>query len=282
MKSFYARRSLRIFPLYYTVLAVYVVLVACFDHGETGTEFMHNLKYFLTYTSNWFVHGEGHSRVIFVFAWSLATEEQFYLVWPNLERVLGRASVHLPAAIALLVALLESLVRFGVIPLDHESLFARIILSIAPAICFGVVLAHILYDERGFGFASRLLGRWWLSPALLVATVLLLRQPGPGWSLASYATMTLLVGACVVKEDHGLAWLLKSRPFRSIGQVSYGIYLMHKLAVNFVERGLGKLGVTTHFIAVFPLEFLTAWGVATVSFHKYEARFLALKERFVR
>src|SRR3954465_11721542 len=55
LKGFYWRRTLRIFPLYYTVLAAYVVLTLLFEHGERGREFFQNLPWFLTYTSNLFI-----------------------------------------------------------------------------------------------------------------------------------------------------------------------------------------------------------------------------------
>jgi len=91
--------------------------------------------------------------------------------------------------------------------------------------------------------------------------------------------MTLLVGACVVREDHALAGVLRSRPVASIGQVSYGIYLMHMLVLNFVERFARALHVESR-AAVFVATLLAAWGVAVLSFRLYESRFLALKGRF--
>lgn len=79
LKAFYIRRSLRIFPLYYGVLFLYMVLVSVLERDSTaGQAFFNNLIYFATYTSNLFVPLDG--RVIFYFAWSLAAEEQFYLM----------------------------------------------------------------------------------------------------------------------------------------------------------------------------------------------------------
>ena len=83
LRRFYARRTLRIFPLYFAVLGLYVLLVIGTRGGTPqGAAFMHHLPVFATYTSNWFVPiGNGNST-IFYFAWSLATQEQFYLLWP--------------------------------------------------------------------------------------------------------------------------------------------------------------------------------------------------------
>ena len=87
IRAFYIRRALRIFPLYYTVIILYVISVYALERNTpVGRQFFDNLPYFLTYTANWFVGLDG--RVIFYFAWSLSTEEQFYLVWPTLEKLL--------------------------------------------------------------------------------------------------------------------------------------------------------------------------------------------------
>ena len=82
LRDFYARRTLRIFPRYYATLGLYVLLTLGTGRRDTaaGQDCVANLPSFLTYASNWFVeHGES---VTFYFAWSLATEEQFYLFWP--------------------------------------------------------------------------------------------------------------------------------------------------------------------------------------------------------
>jgi peptidoglycan/LPS O-acetylase OafA/YrhL len=80
--AFYMRRSLRIFPLYFTVLGIYVLAVLLLERDtEPGKAFFANLPYFATYTSNLFV--ELRERVIFYFAWSLAAEEQFSSVAPS-------------------------------------------------------------------------------------------------------------------------------------------------------------------------------------------------------
>ena len=74
LKRFDIRRTLRIFPLYYTVLAVYVVLVLVVETNPVRrSDFFGNLPYYATYTSN-FAVSLSASGTIFYFAWSLATE----------------------------------------------------------------------------------------------------------------------------------------------------------------------------------------------------------------
>src|SRR6478609_3641264 len=106
LRAFYARRALRIFPLYYAVLLAYTALVLVAERGTSaGAEFLGNLPYFVTYTNNYFV-GNG-DRVIFYFAWSLAAEEQFYLVWPFLEKRVRRSVCLFLLLILILFSIIE-------------------------------------------------------------------------------------------------------------------------------------------------------------------------------
>ncbi|MBB5896534.1 peptidoglycan/LPS O-acetylase OafA/YrhL [Kutzneria kofuensis] len=101
LRRFYARRSLRIFPLYYTVVAIYAVLVLLvWKPSAYGNDYLHNLPAFLTYTSNWFVPLGSELYL----AWSLAAEEQFYLVWPVIERFTARKWPVLLAVAILMVS----------------------------------------------------------------------------------------------------------------------------------------------------------------------------------
>jgi peptidoglycan/LPS O-acetylase OafA/YrhL len=163
------------------------------------------------------------------------------------------------------------------VPAAPGSFLRTVVLSMAPAILTGVILAHALHDRRGFGVLVPWLRHPLASPLLLVAVVALLMM---GVSpLISAVAMTLLVGACVVEENHGLAGALRLRAVASIGQVSYGIYLLHMLVLNFVERFARTAAVESR-AAIFVATLLAAWGVAVLSFRFYESRFLAFKDRF--
>jgi len=203
------------------------------------------------------------------------------VVWPSIEKWLGSKLAYGPVVIALALVALWTGVRTDLIMLDQGSLARTMVLSIAPPICLGMVLAHVLHDERVFRIVAPLLGAKWLSAVLVAAVVVLLLPAGLAARLGAFVAMTLLVGACVVNEQHGLAPILRSAPFASVGKVSYGIYLMHMLVVNVVERALGRIGIDST-VVVFPVAVLAAYGVAWLSFRYFESRFLALKARFAR
>lgn len=278
LTNFYARRTLRIFPLYYTVLAIYVLLVWGFEpHSPAGAQFFRNLPYFLTYTYNWF-HTEdlhGPNRIIFFFAWSLATEEQFYLLWPWAVRFARKWQT--PILILLTVLLIHGGAVWGVAGgyLEPGQLWVRILLEIASPILLGCLAAYLLDRSGGFRVASVFAGQWWAAPLSAGLVILALAIPTTPMILV-YLAMAYLVVACCIRPDHPLRPALANPVVRYIGAISYGIYLLHMLANNLARRvapGLGGL-------AMFVVTLLVAIGMASVSYQLYERRFLMLKKRF--
>src|SRR5947209_2024832 len=108
LRQFYLRRSLRIFPIYYALLgALTAFFLFVKPHANMARSFFETLPYQAFYLSN-FVD---HSGSILFFTWSLATEEQFYLAWPPVEKWLRGAAVPL----LLSVIVVNQLVNFGML-----------------------------------------------------------------------------------------------------------------------------------------------------------------------
>ena len=260
LPKFYARRSLRIFPLYYAVLLLYVILVFATQwHTRAGGEFFHNLPFFATYTSNWFVPLSG--QVIFYFAWSLATEEQFYLVVPSLEKYFRSLAVPV-LLVALALHLAASFFPLGVV-LD----------KISTPLVLGVLAAHALDNPRTFKYIAAVTYPKACSVVWLAAVI------GLAWinahELPLSIAMTGLVVSSVIRSDHAMGWLFNWEPFQSVGRVSYGMYMLHQLCL-----GLIKKTVLLPPVALFGCGSVLAYFVAQVSFRWYESFFLRKKERF--
>lgn len=257
IRKFIVRRALRIFPLYYAVLFLYTLLVLVW-YDPAGPAFLHNLRFYATYTSNWFV-SLSNERVIFYFAWSLAVEEQFYLVWPWVEKKAGLAA----ASVALVLLF---------------ALFAGLGVHVFACILLGVGLAHLLHHPGIHRWAAAVLA----APGAPIVAIVLLFQALAIPAVPEYAIYLALawfVASCVVCEDHCLAPFLKLPPLVLIGQVSYGLYLLHMLAYNAVKWAGGEW--IAHqpwllFAATLGLALLAAW----LSHRYFESLFLRQKERF--
>ncbi len=229
---FYARRAVRIFPAYYLVLGLTAIrALAWMPVGPVRDHFLRSLPYWATYTANWFVDFDVGHPVVFAFAWSLATEEQFYAVWPWLARAPRWA---MPLAALLLLAALQG-ERLGWIGAGWSDLPRRMIASLAAPICTGALAACALDSPRGFALLRPLVGTRVASPvALGILAVLVVSGSAP--SIVIAASMTLLVAACVARPDHGLRGGLEARPLRFVGAISYELYLVHVAAITAVKR----------------------------------------------
>jgi peptidoglycan/LPS O-acetylase OafA/YrhL len=206
----------------------------------------------------------------------LATEEQFYLVVPTLEKHARRL---LPALLPVLYVLM-SLPALGFLPgIEMPEFFRRT--TFGP-ILLGVMLAHVLDSPRGYRAVSRVLGH--RSSSLLVVPLVVLALVYPegvdGWArLGIHWALLMLVAACVIREDNALAPVLSLAPIRRVGVVSYGIYLYQIFALYAAYRVVRYLDVSSEAV-FFVAAAVGSWAVAEVSYRLFESRFLALKGRF--
>jgi peptidoglycan/LPS O-acetylase OafA/YrhL len=285
LKDFYVRRTLRIFPIYYGLLlglaAVYLLLK---PHDDDTRALVAKLPFYLLYLCNFLaVHANN-----LAITWSLATEEQFYMLWPTVEKVIRGSAIFWVLGAVLL---LNQLVNFGVAdPLlnrvyspDHHPEILDVTFT---PIALGVLLAHVLHRPKGFAIVHRLVGSPWSSPfAACALGAALIAAPADiaGWPrLLIQLLMTLLLASVVLREDHRLSRPLSWKPIVRIGVVSYGMYLFHMLIRHAVLAAMRRAGLEGIILLDFVLVSLATWLFAEVSFHFYEKRFLALKKKFER
>jgi peptidoglycan/LPS O-acetylase OafA/YrhL len=276
--GFFTRRALRIFPLYYAVLALYVArAVWLLPDSPMRAHFLRNIPYFATYTTNWLVDFGVPHPVIFGFSWSLATEGQFYLGWPWVVRA-GR-TLRAPVLSAVALLALDSAAEHGLFSavLGTDGVLLRVATSISAPICLGSLLACALHSPGSFRVLAPLLGHAASAPLALATLVLLVAIDGTPL-LAIHVAMVALVGAVCVRPEHGLRRLLEARGLTHIGAVSYGMYLFHVAAITLVKRLLPPAWRVAPAIFVLATVVTLAW--ASFSYRHYERPFLLLRSRF--
>jgi peptidoglycan/LPS O-acetylase OafA/YrhL len=282
LKHFYARRSLRIFPLYYGLLAAGALLYFVVrPHGSGAASFRQDLPYLLLYLTNW------HTPTgIFAITWSLSAEEQFYLLWPPIERYVPRLALYVLA----LLIVLSQLFHFGVF-----NGFLLESLGYAPGqpamlrettftpICLGVLLAHGLHHRASYQRLARLFAPHWAGPlvlaALVIAAQFLPNDIRGVPRLSVQLLMTALVATAVIRDDHVLRPLYTFRPLVHVGALSYGLYLLHQIAFGIVHALFDRTGMHVPF-ADLVLGGALALLMAELSYRFYETPFLRLKSRF--
>jgi peptidoglycan/LPS O-acetylase OafA/YrhL len=268
---FYARRSLRLLPLYYAALGVYVVLVLGLHAFSPDNQqlFREKLFAYLFYYANLVPHA---TQGPFFFAWSLAAEEQFYAVFGAAFRWLSGRLVAFGAlaAIALKLALYMT-----VGPIAMSTGVLSVVFSYQEAILLGVVIAFGLETARG-GAIARWLGRPApLAVSALTIGTLLLAAPIGAHNLARAELLYLAMGAaiagCVKRAPIGI---LEAAPVAHLGRISYGIYLFHMLALDPLKRALpGSPWL------VLSLGTLVSIAVATLANRLVERPILAWRDR---
>jgi peptidoglycan/LPS O-acetylase OafA/YrhL len=272
LTAFFARRSLRIFPLYYAVLLIYILLVFAQERNtEVGAAFFSNLKYFMSYSSNVFVPLDG--RVIFYFSWSLAAEEQFYLLMAPLLAFFDPKK-----AFVMVVTVALSLVALNVLGIGNPTIWGKM----APmGIWLGTASAFLLREKRMAELLKYVFVRKWSAWLLIVLTLYLLETQVLGEAgfvvSAAFMLVAFLLSPCDL-----LRRALSHKFLSHIGTVSYGIYLLHMICKAFVGKALAFFQLDVPKEMLFVLVLLFAVAVATVSFNSFERYFLAKKVKFER
>ncbi len=228
LRGFYVRRAFRIVPLYALVLAVYVVAVLALDfEPDKRAGLRHALPYFLTFTNELVIYGDGARDAIpFYQSWSLGVEEKFYVLWPLIGfLLLGRVS-RLAALFGVTAA--ACMVQAVANP-NWTRWYAPILV--------GCLLAALMHRPDAFA-RLQVLGRPGGAAgavAALVAThVIHDHDRGLGELLYPFAVASLLV--VLVTGGSPVRGALGSRVAAYVGTRAYGVYLVHILVINAIDR----------------------------------------------
>ena len=296
-RKFYARRALRIFPLYYGVLLVCFALTYPLHLHWNGMGWL-----LLVYLQNLHPHAFDNftpgSGIGLYHFWSLAVEEQFYLVWPAVVFfVRGKRGLLVTtlAAFAGALFLRLSLLAGGVSAIDiHVTTICRAdslllggslamlyrsrswprVLQVAPWGFLGaasIVVASIFLIEFRLALHP-LLGRFWIS--------------GLRYSVLAIGFTCLL--AWSLRPKSMCQWVFQHKWLRFLGKCkySYGIYVLHVLALSAFALPLrAAILQATHskLLAVViagVVSLMIGILAAYVSYHLYEKPFLRLKHLF--
>jgi peptidoglycan/LPS O-acetylase OafA/YrhL len=261
LKQFYARRTLRIFPLYYAVLAV----LALYHWHQGDLQFIAELPYHFTYTSNWVEVGDWMA-----IGWSLSTEEQFYLVWPVLFVLFARRYSLL---ILLLFLLVNQAVNFGLLDrwIPYGSL--SILQTTFTPIIAGVLLAFFLHKHADH---VRRVPPWLI--AMSAGCLMLIAASSTDMRglprLAFHMATTAFLASLVLGPGMALVRILEWRPIAYIGTVSYGVYLLHMIGMHFASKIPGNWD--------FVVGFSITLAMAAFSYTFFERPLLRLKDRYRR
>lgn len=292
--SFYMRRVLRIFPLYYLALVVGLFLV---PHLMTlppdKLQSFSHAPWLWVFLNNW-TQPFSDSVYLFSHFWSLAVEEQFYLIWPVVVMLCARGVRLLQVCIALtLVALL---CRYLAISM-HLPEYAAYMLTVCriDALAIGAAAAwampHVSQSLRNPRVATHI---WWICIGSLTGCALLTRvfdTADPLTITAGYPLLALITAGMILvcSESEGAALpaatraLLSAPVLRSVGRFSFAMYVIHfpllRLAEQPISSGLAAIGLRGAFAFVVGFTALT-YLLGIASYLLVDRHFLSLKTHF--
>lgn len=303
-RNFYARRTLRIFPLYYLTLFLLFVVAPLVPalNTEGYREVASRQGWLWTYTMNLYVSfGDvigadpfSMDWVRVLHFWSLCVEEQFYLVWPAIVLFTTRRQLKWVCTACIVVAWILRL-YFAQEQINAAPYFFT--LCRVDDLAIGALIAAVAREKGGLeklrSYAP------WL--AILALWVLLgvatdqrhffqLEANVQRYAYTAFGVLygCLLIFALSASKRNWYCRAMEFAPLRSYGKYSYAIYIFHwALSVLLFER-IASIDTLTEnlgsgaaaLIARFFIVAVVSWLIAFASWHGYEKHFLKLKRRF--
>jgi peptidoglycan/LPS O-acetylase OafA/YrhL len=277
-KVFYARRALRILPLYY--LALILSLLTTHDHYTFRAQilFWLNLSNLATAFNPMLIPWLSHY-------WSLAVEEQFYLIWPTVvKRLRPAALINLCIVVIVWLMAVRNIPAVEALSHHWDNLLYRLTPFRVDTLSGGALLAIVLYRRPNLAKLRIPLRIICLTSGALflwIAHLHLLLQFGYTIVVLGF---TSLVGLALYPGI--LSGVLSIKPLTVVGRYSYCIYLFHPILILHANHFLPKRlpGGRWHGPSVLILaclEFLIVFGVAAFSYRFIEGPTLSLK-RYAR
>jgi len=277
LKHFYFRRALRIVPPFYVYWILLTGALVLLDKRILWGQAIASLLY----VGNYYQAIGGDPNTGYSHTWSLAIEEQFYLLWPLLFRRFRADRQALPRGLAigvLTIWVYRLVIRFGLgvgQSYVYEAFDTR-----ADHLMIGCLLAVVLRAGWGARFWALVCGQPWrlgLPVGLLAISTAAQNtwghgyRDGVGFIVDPVLTAIALAQLIALRSTLPARWL--DRPFsRFLGRISYSTYLYQQIVVEPVLRGLGAVprfaGIAVAVAAVH--------AVAAVSHYLVERPFLRL------
>lgn len=284
LRNFWARRFLRLMPAYYLLLFGMLGAYLIFKPGDPNTtRLTDGFAIYAFYLSNWF-HPQANNLGI---TWSLATEEQFYLIWPLIAAFAAPRFAIMFWAGAVLI---NQLLNFGALDPLINQLFGHgaaegkeILETTFTPILLGIGLAHLLHDPKWFARVSRIASFRFAPYVYFTLLLLLINYPTDDISgalrLNIHLVMTVFLAAIIMQPASSMTRILSLRPIVLIGTVSYGMYLYHLWCIHVVRTVFEKFPLPQLGLQ-FPIALAATIATAALSYYFYERWFLDMRKRF--
>jgi peptidoglycan/LPS O-acetylase OafA/YrhL len=292
LKKFYLRRALRIFPLYYVCLLLFLFIIPAVNKNFDIHYYQDHQIWLWTFLQNWlYIFNHSVATNTLDHLWSLAVEEQFYLVWPFIILLLKKPKILLFFISGVLITVLFLRLWIWNNQIADLAYYNLYTFSRIDGICIGCMIALLQRIKKDF---LKNYTPWILLffAALNFLFFYVNRQYDfsfPYLALIGYTTFAMIFGLLINEVVTGgttiITKLFSFSPLRFFGKISYGFYIFHwpvyMLITPWITRLLSPLlnGHALNFSTSL-LATIAAIIISWLSFRYFESYFLKLKDRF--
>ena len=273
-RTFYIRRVLRIFPLYYLFLVLYYYVFPYILQTHDGFD---SKPYYFLYLQNFALSfqwslddGPGHF-------WSLAVEEHFYLIWPLVIYLCSQKTlkkvIYITALSALILRFIISCSGYEIMWLTYTRM---------DSLAIGSLLALMEIEKKISKNSFQFLSLFFICIFLTFATSFLFTEENRNvfhclkYTFWSFGFLGCLGYVLSVDSKHFFNRILCSKVLNYTGKISYGLYVYHLFAFAFINH---FLHFNSWIIQMFS-SFLATYIISAISYHFFESFFLKLKKKF--
>ena len=266
--SFYVRRCLRIWPLYFFYLLIVVIARQIFDW---------DLLYYVFFLGNFpFVFGEplphlGHY-------WSLAVEEQFYLFWPFLIKYSKNIIRNLILFLSVYF-IIKLAINIGIG--GTTEIYKLVYITKFDCMALGGIVACLYFKNHS---VIKILSTWYMQLLAISIIVLVAINRFHIVSIVDPYFITLATLIFVVSQSKGSYRIinLDNLVMNFLGKISFGIYVYHGFIMHLIVPVLKKLQLSQsiEYVVIYISCFVLTILVSYLSYRFIESPFLKMKERF--
>ncbi len=272
-KNFYARRCLRIWPLYYSLLIFMFLIVPHLHPADARNIFERSSPWWAypIFLQNFLVAVPAEAAGALGVTWSLAIEEQFYLVWPLVVRYCSAAQIK---RLAVFVILASPVLRYLLVG-HHVNIYSNFFCRL-DGLMAGALLAVVLRSENLV--PAKYIRLAWAAFLIAACLAILAENQRVRWiafSMTSLASVSL-VYLSLFSPAKWIQRFFRNRFLTYTGTISYGLYLLHKIPLDISKEMHAD---RYPFVSIWVV-LVASYVMAAISYAFLEKPFLKLKRFF--